>query len=713
MQRIPAHKGMLCHLINTARPDLVRKIEQTQQIETIVVGLGRQGTRHAGLMQDFGTTVTAGIAAGRGGQRIHETIPVYDTVADCLEEHPNIVGASIWRHYSTARDAALEVIEAGVPLVVLITEFIPLRDVRDILVAARKHKTVLIGGNTPGLIFPPEGIKIGMLPDVFHPEEVSPDVFGAKGVTIISRSGAILYHMSDGLASAGIAQNAVIGVGGDGAIGSTFRRLVPMAMAYENTDLVVVAGEIGSSQEELLAEDMKAHPKQYPKPLVALISGAHAPEGKTMGHAGAIVAPGQEYGTFKSKKAALESVGVRVVNSQYDLIEVTREKLGGKQYFEIPKYYERMKEKWEEPPKKAEWGTITTRVAPNSLLISGYKLEDIIARSTLLETAHLLVKTELPSKKILDGHHQAAVQAALKPAPPVERFEGEDVSQALAKCLLTDKELASVPQTGKDGPVNKTVYALGRVARYLAKLLGNEPALDQATVSEPFANIIYRAVTGEAKIDPKRAQMVAAMVVASVDHGVTPPSAQAGVIAASARSAYEMAVASGVGAITDVHGGAGAKAAAFFRQCIAKSKEEKIDLAKATHVMLSEYMRRGQRVEGLGHRVHTQDPRRDVLWSMAENNGLAGPCVAISKLVGDVFEKVRGMSLPINVDGVIGAIVADMGLPTDLAKALFVYGRVAGLSAHYFEEIASQAPMRRINFAEAVYKGKPQREFPR
>ena len=712
MQRIPAHKGMLCHLINYARPDLVRKIEQTQQIETIVVGLGRQGTRHAGLMQDFGTTVTAGIAPGRGGQRIHETIPVYDTVADCLEEHPDIVGASIWRHYSTARDATLEVIEAGVPLVVLISEFIPLRDVRDILVAARKHKTVLIGGNTPGLIFPPEGIKVGMLPDVFHPEEVSPDVFGARGVTIISRSGAILYHMSDGLASAGIAQNAVIGVGGDGAIGSTFRQLVPMAMAYENTDLVVVAGEIGGSQEELLAEDIKAHPDRYPKPLVALISGAHAPEGKTMGHAGAIVAPGQEYGTFASKKAALESAGVTVVNSQYDLIEVAREKLGGRKYFEIPKYYERMKEKWEEPPRKAEWGTITTRVAPNSLLISGYKLEDIVARSTLLETAHLLVKTELPSKQVLDAHHKTAVQAALKPAPPVERREGEDISQALAKCLLMDEDLASVPQTGKDGPVNKTIVALGRVARYLARLLGNEVALDKAVVGEPFANIIYRAVSGETDVDPKRARMVAAMVVASVDHGVTPPSAQAGVIAASVRSSYEMSVASGVGAITDVHGGAGAKAAAFFRQCIAKSKEENIDLARATHAMLTDYMRRGQRVEGLGHRVHTQDPRRNVLWELAESSGLAGSCVAISKLVGDLFEQVRGMSLPINVDGVIGAIVADMDLPTDLAKALFVYGRVAGLSAHYFEEIASQSPMRRINFAEAVYRGKPLRELP-
>jgi citrate synthase len=207
--------------------------------------------------------------------------------------------------------------------------------------------------------------------------------------------------------------------------------------------------------------------------------------------------------------------------------------------------------------------------------------------------------------------------------------------------------------------------------------------------------------------------MVEAMVTACVDHGVTPPSAQATIIGASVRPDYAMAVASGIGAITDVHGGAGAKAAAFFRACVAKAESEKLGLDKATEVVLKEYMNRGQRVQGMGHRVHTQDPRRDALWKMVKKNGLAGKCVEISKMVSDIFEQVRAMSLPINVDGVIGAIVADMGLRTDLAKALFVYGRVAGLSAHYFEEIASQSQMRRINFAEAVYKGKELREFPR
>ena len=712
MRRIPAHEGMLCHLIKHARPDLVEQIERTQQVETIVVGLGGQGTRHAGLMRDFGTTVTAGIAPGRGGQRVHETIPVYDAVADCVEEHPHIAAASIWRQYSSARDATLEVIEAGIPLVTLISEGIPLRDVRDILVAARKYKCVLIGGNTPGVIFPPEGIKIGMLPDVFYPEEPRPGVAGPHGVTIISRSGAILYHMSDGLASAGIAQNAVLGVGGDGANGSTFRDLVPVAMEYPYTDLVVVAGEIGGMQEELLAEDIKANPEKYPKPLVALISGAHAPEGKTMGHAGAIVAPGQDYGTFKSKKIALESIGVTVVNSQYDLIEVVRNKLSNKTYFDVSRYYDKMKTTWEQPPKKPEWGTLVTRVAANSLLISGYPLEELVAKSHLLETAHLLVKLELPSKAALAAHEKAAIEASKIPAPTFEKFAGKDISQTLAKCFLNDKHLTMVPQAGKDGPVRKTAFALGRVARYLANILGNEKSLDSSTIAEPFSNYLYRALSGDTKVDPARAGMVEAMIVASVDHGVTPPSAQAAIIAASVRTSYEMAVASGIGAITDVHGGAGAKAAAFFRLCAEKARNEKLDFESATTIMLTEYMKTGKRLEGLGHRIHTQDPRRNILWDLSESGGFAGPCVAISKIVGDLFEKIRGIGLPINVDGVIGAIVADMGLRANLAKAVFVYGRVAGLSAHYFEEIASQTQMRRINFAEAVYKGKELRSFP-
>jgi citrate synthase len=275
-----------------------------------------------------------------------------------------------------------------------------------------------------------------------------------------------------------------------------------------------------------------------------------------------------------------------------------------------------------------------------------------------------------------------------------------------------DGELFAVPQTGDDGPVNKTIFALARVSRYLAYLLGNEAALDKATIDEPFGNLIYRAVTGEKEVDSKRGLMIESMVVASVDHGVTPPSAQAGLIAASVRADYSMSLCSGVGAITDVHGGAGRMAALVFQKIVAKAEQKNLSIAKATEALVREYRETKKRIHGLGHRVHSHDPRRDVLWRRAKEYGLAGKCVEASEVITDIFQEVSGKNLPINVDGVIGAIVADMGMDVDLAKALFVFGRVAGLSAHYFEEIATQRPMRPINFNEGIYQGKADRDYP-
>jgi succinyl-CoA synthetase alpha subunit len=710
--RINAAEGMLYHIVRTIRPELAERIAATNRLDTIIIGLGGQGAKHAGLMKDFGTSLVAGIAPGRGGTRVHETIPVYESVGECLADFPDVVAASIWRHHSTAREAALEAIEAGIPLVVLISEGLPLRDVRDVIVSARARNTVLIGGNTPGLIFPPERIKIGMLPDVFYPEEPAPGSVGARGVTIISRSGAILYHMSDAMASVGIAQNAVIGIGGDGAVGSTFRDLVPLVMSFEKTDLVIVAGEIGGCQEELLAQDIRENPGRYPKPLVALISGAHAPEGKTMGHAGAIVTPGLETGTFRSKKKALEEAGIPVVNSQFDLIEVVRAKLQNRTYFASERYYARMKALWEAPPPKPSWTTLVTKVEPNKILVRGYRLQDIIERASLIEAAHLIIQGELPDATRTASLMRLAMEAALGPLPPVVRNPEEDLSKTLQKCILNDEALAGFKPQGRLAQAEKTAFALGRFTAYLAGLRAHAPALKGVAPDAPFADAVYRAVSGTESADRDKARMLEAIVVASIDHGVTPPSAQATLIASSVRTSYEVALAQGVGAITDVHGGAGEKAAVFFRRAADLAASERLSLEDAARRVIRDYVAAGRRIQGLGHRVHTRDPRRDVLWRMAESAGVAGVCVAVSKIAGDMLREVRGLDLPINVDGVIGAVIADMGLDPRIAKALFVFGRLMGLSAHYFEEVSSQPVMRAINFNEAVYRGVAERPYP-
>ena len=711
-EKIKATDGMLYHIVRKVRPGLAERVARSGRLDTIILGLGGQGAKHAGLMYDFGTSLVAGVAPGGSGTRVREVIPVFDTVKDCLAEFPDVVAASVWRHYSTAKEAALEAIEAGIPLVVLISEGLPLRDVRDIIVSARARGTVLIGGNTPGLIFPPERIKIGMLPDVFYPEEISPGRYGAGGVTIVSRSGAILYHMSDAMASVGIAQNAVIGIGGDGAIGSTFRDLVPLAMEFEKTDLVIVAGEIGGCQEELLAQDIQAHPARYPKPLVALISGAHAPEGKTMGHAGAIITPGVDTGTFLSKKRALEAAGVPVVNSQSDLIDIARSKLKGKTYFQPERYYARMKSIWDAPPPRPSWTTLVTKVEPNNLIVRGYRVQDLIERASLVEAAHLIIQGELPDAARAASLARLAMEAALKPFPPVVRNPEEDLSKTLQKCVLNDEILAGFKPRGTSAQAEKTVFALGRFTAYLAGLQNHGAVLQASAPDAPLAYAVYRAVSGKKSVDKERARMLEAIVVASIDHGVTPPSAQATLIASSVRASYEVALAQGVGAITDIHGGAGEKAAVFFLRAAALSKEKRVDAEDALRTVIREYIKQGKRIEGLGHRVHTQDPRRDVLWRLAEATGSAGACVALSKVAEGALKEVRGLSLPINVDGVIGAIVADLGFDSNLAKALFVFGRLMGLSAHYFEEVASQAPMRTIQFSQAVYGGIAERPYP-
>ncbi len=264
MQCAPIAEGMLAYLVGKVRPALAKRIAKRGCIDTAVIGLGKQGTRHAGLMKDFGTTIAGAVAAGQGGTRVAETIPVYDSVAEMLAEHPDIAVASVWKHYSTAADATIEAIDAGIPIIVLISEGMPVRDVQRVVVAARRRGTLLLGPNTPGIIFPPEHVKSGMLPDVFQPAEPEPDRYTSHGVTICSRSGAILYHLSDALASAGIAQNAVIGVGGDSVIGTPFPAVVPLVSTYSKTDLVVLAGEIGGCQEELLAEDMRTIPRNIP-----------------------------------------------------------------------------------------------------------------------------------------------------------------------------------------------------------------------------------------------------------------------------------------------------------------------------------------------------------------------------------------------------------------------------------------------------------------
>ncbi|MHA1983628.1 MAG: citrate/2-methylcitrate synthase [Candidatus Hodarchaeales archaeon] len=713
LKPIQLDQGLLFYLINRGRPDIGKNIKEKNEINTLLVGLGRQGTRHAQLMTEYGTKITCGVHPGREGTKLLETIPVYNTATEAVKNHPNIAVASIWRHFSTAKEAAIEVIETGIPIVVLITEGIPLNDVRDILVTARKNNTILFGGNTPGIIFPPENIKIGMLPDVFHPEEIESGVTGPCGVTILSRSGAILYHLSDALASAGIAQNAVLGIGGDGAIGSRFIDLVPKFMDFESTDLVVIAGEIGGMQEELLAEDIKKNRQKYSKPLIALISGANAPKGKTMGHAGAVIAPDMEYGTFISKKKALTEAGVTVINHQRDLITEVQKKLSNKTYFKVEDYYDRMKKKWELKPPPQFWGTSLTKIEPNIILIRGYNLADLIMKKSLIEVLFLIFTGEFPVAGEVEKISNRILKAALEnPISLINNTENEqELSKIISTCLFNDYTISQIPEESPQQQIQKVAYILGRVIQYFSFIFKTVHILSQSLQDDDVSTLIYRSLIGEEKPDENRLNLLMAMIIACVDHGVTPPSCQTTLLLSSVRTSLEVALSGGINAITDVHGGAGTKAASLYSKIVSDSKKHNVNLEESIYRNIRELTKKGIMIDGLGHRIHTKDPRTFILWNLAEKAGINGPSIEASKKLSKIFYRTRGLELPINVDGVLGSIISELEINPIIAKAVFIFGRIIGLSAHYYEEIQTQIPMRRINFELAQYKGSKFREI--
>ncbi len=283
-----------------------------QNTRLIVQGItGREGTFHARLMKEYGTNVVAGVTPGKAGTYIDD-IPVFDSVLEAKEE----TGANatiLFVPPRFTRDAVLEACEAGIELIVTIAEGVPLHDMLFCVNYANKKKNILIGPNCPGIISPGKA-KVGFMADMIYSE-------GPIG--IMSRSATLSYETANNLSNEGIGQSTVIGVGGDPICGSTFVDLLPFFEQDEQTKVMMMIGEIGGSNEEIAAQYAK---ENISKPLVAFIAGEAAPEGKRMGHAGAIVSPGGEGGAQK-KKETLRANGVTVIEKLTEIPEVIRKVL--------------------------------------------------------------------------------------------------------------------------------------------------------------------------------------------------------------------------------------------------------------------------------------------------------------------------------------------------------------------------------------------------
>jgi succinyl-CoA synthetase alpha subunit len=278
----------------------------------LVQGMGKHGTFHAMGCREYGTRVVGGVTPGKGGSKV-EGFPVFDSVQQAVRK----TGANcsvVFVPPAGAADAVMEAADAGIALVVCITEGIPVLDMVKVAAFLEGRPTRLIGPNCPGVISPREKCKVGIMPGHIHKP-------GSVGV--VSRSGTLTYEAVAQLSALGIGQSTCIGIGGDPIIGTTHTQALELFNRDRQTRAIVMIGEIGGSAEEEAAAFVKRHVR---KPVVGFIAGQTAPPGRRMGHAGAIISGGK--GTAEEKMRAMRAAGIRVVKSPADIGRAVAKALG-------------------------------------------------------------------------------------------------------------------------------------------------------------------------------------------------------------------------------------------------------------------------------------------------------------------------------------------------------------------------------------------------
>ena len=286
----------------------------SESTKLVVSGLtGREGSFHGRGNKRYGTQVVAGVTPGKAGQDV-EGIPIFNTVHAAVEETAANT-SMIFVPPRFAADAILEAADAGVELVVCITEGIPAHDMLRVYTHLKRGNTRLVGPNCPGVLSPGKA-NVGIIPAHF---------FSEGNVGLVSRSGTLTYQIGNELAQRGFGNSTIVGIGGDPVVGSSFIDIVSLFQDDPETELIVVVGEIGGDEEERSADYIAEH---VTKPVVGYIAGFTAPPGKTMGHAGAIVSGSS--GTAQAKAEALEAKGVRVGRNPTEVAELAADVLGAK-----------------------------------------------------------------------------------------------------------------------------------------------------------------------------------------------------------------------------------------------------------------------------------------------------------------------------------------------------------------------------------------------
>ena len=549
---------------------------------------GREGRARTRLMREYGTNVVAGVTPGKGGQSVLG-VPVFNTPQEAVNSLGEIDISVVFVPGAGVKDAAVSAIDAGIKLTVLVPDRVPVWDAMEIAAAAKANGAMFLGPNTLGVLSPGKGV-IGMIGGRAESARqwFKPGV--PKGVGVISRSGGMASSTGYYLGQAGVRISTIVHIGGDAVIGIRLPDAALMFEADPLTEAIVIFGEIGSSQEEELAQLIVD--RKVIKPVIAYIGGKAAREGTRFSHAGAIIEGGR--GTHAGKVKALREAGATVVDAFGELPDA------------VVKILNKLKGEslMSETDKNAVWNTAITRVEPNKVAVRGYNIAELMGRVSFGAAVYLTLTGELPS--------------------------------------------------------------------------------------------------------PAVARLMDAILVSSIDHGATPPSALAARSVASTGATLSASVAAGIMSINRHHGGAIEDCARQLRAIAERATRESISMDEAAARTLSVMREAGERMPGFGHRLHTKDPRTARLFELAREAGVDGVHMQAARAVEKAFADAK-KSLPINVDGAIGAILADLGMNPAAFNGIFMIARTPGLVAHVIEEQTREKPMRRIDPVNHGYDGPPAR----
>src|SRR6267378_2022990 len=549
---------------------------------------GREGRARTRLMREYGTNVVGGVTPGKGGQSVLG-VPVFNTPQEAVNSLGNIDVSVVFVPAAGVKDAAIAAIEAGIKLAVLVPDRVPVWDAMEIASAAKANDATFLGPNTLGVLSPGKGV-VGMIGGRAESARqwFKPGI--PKGVGVISRSGGMASSTGYYLGQAGVRISTIAHIGGDAVLGIRIPDAALMFEADRLTEAIVVFGEIGSSQEEELAQLIRD--RKVTKPVIAYIGGKAAREGTRFSHAGAIIEGGR--GTHAGKVKALREAGATVVDAFGELPDA------------VVTILKQMKGQslMSETDKNAVWNTAVTRIEPNRVAVRGYEIAEL----------------------------------------------------------------------------------MGRVS---------------------FGAAVYLILTGELPAQPV-ARLMDAVLVASIDHGATPPSALAARTVASTGASLSTSVAAGIMSINRHHGGAIEDCARHLGLIVKRSAGSGDPMERAAAAILDDLKEAGERMPGFGHRYHTKDPRTAQLFELAKDAGVDGVHMKAARVVEKSFADAR-KALPINVDGAIGAILADLGMNPATFNGIFMIARTPGLVAHVIEEQTREKPMRRIDPVNHGYDGPPPR----